>query len=120
MGAQWAPHQKFGFCPKKIIPEARWAYHFSVKWKNKRKFMGNLPMLFFVSNGRFKKKKQWAHDGRGAHEIKKNFMGVSKKKTMGIAPFFESPFFQAHDPGIPIRHVRSSSGQYDYYSHHLI
>ena len=65
--------------------------------------MGNLPMLFFVSNGRFKKKKQWAHDGRGAHEITKKLHGRTNKKTMGSATFFESPFFRAHDPGIPMQ-----------------
>ena len=26
--------------------------------------------------GASRKKKQWAHDGRGAHEFSKNFMGV--------------------------------------------
>ena len=39
------------------IPEAKWTNHFGVKWKNKRKFMVNLPMLFSVSNGRINKKK---------------------------------------------------------------
>ena len=93
------------------IPEARCAYNFSVKWINKRKFMGKLPMLFFVSNGRFKKKKQWAHDGRVAHEIKKNFMGISKKND-GQRPFFASPFFRAHDPGIPMQEREKNKTTY--------
>ena len=104
MGAQWAPHHKFGFCPKKIITEARWAYHFFGQVnevKNRRKFMGNLPILFFVSNGRLKKKKIWAHDGHEANEIKKLLGRLKKEKTMGSAHFFISSFFLAHDPGIP-------------------
>ena len=57
-------------------------------------------MLFFVSNGCFKKKTmgtRWAR--RPGH--KKKLHGHLKKKNMGSVPFFESPFFRAHDPGIP-------------------
>ena len=59
------------------------------------------PCLFFVRNGRFKKKTQWAHDGRSDHEKNKTSW-ASQNKTMGSTPFFESPFFRAHDAGIPI------------------
>ena len=64
--------------------------------------MGKLPMIFFDSNGRLKKKNSWAHDGRGAHDLKKIIMGAkNKKKTMGSAHFLKIHFFGAHDPGIP-------------------
>ena len=77
------------FVLKKFVKEARWAQNFSIQWK-------------ISGNGYPNWKKQWAHDGRGAHEFSKNFMGVStKKKTMGSAPFFKSHFFRAHNPRIP-------------------
>ena len=41
--------------------------------------------------------------GINAYEIKKKTSWASQnKKTKGRAHFFISPFFHAHDPGIPI------------------
>ena len=95
MGAQWAPPPEIWILSEKVIPEVRWAYNFSIKWKNKRKLMGNLPMLFCVSNGASRKKNNGCfkkkNDGRGAHEIKKK--KAPQQKNDGQRPFFENPFF---------------------------
>ena len=47
---------------------------------------------FFFGSNELKKKNRWAHDGCGAHEIKKNGR-LNKKKNDGQRPFFENPFF---------------------------
>lgn len=39
------------------------------------------------------RKKQWAHDGRGAQDIKKSFMGISRKKTWAASLFSKVHFF---------------------------
>ena len=54
--------------------------------------------------GTKKRKNRWAHDGRGAHEIKKKKGRQKMKKTMGSAPFLQIHFFRAHDPGISSAH----------------
>ena len=45
--------------------------------------------------------KQWAHDGRSAHNFFLEKMGSSKKKIMGSAHFLAVRILGAHDPYIP-------------------
>ena len=99
MRSQWAPQQKNGFSAKKIVPEARSAYHFSVMKKIK---WVTCPCYFF---------KLWAlqekkNNGRtmGATPMKnKKTSWASQKKNLSAVPFFSKVFFfRAHDPGIPI------------------
>ena len=56
MGAQWAPHPNFGFCPYFFSQKVQWVQQIVNKYKNKRKIKeinGQIAHdFFFLNNGR--------------------------------------------------------------------